>query len=188
MLIVKPIAPPKAAVRRVISLPRCSKEDCATCTCISGLREHETVACCLNSRPYKEQTEIRSRNCQFHMRWATTHSPFRICYKVYGVAGQQWRTWLGLRRRWGAGGGRGGLGGAGAGGWAGRGRGAVVEEKRSSSKEAVQAAACERASGRGVPGPGPSSPRKGRFPRPSGPGPQPRTQRASAATATAEAK
>ena len=48
----------KAAVRRVISLPSCSKEDCDTCTCIRGLREHETVACCLNSPPYKEQKEL----------------------------------------------------------------------------------------------------------------------------------
>ena len=31
----------KVAVRRVISLPSCSKEDCATCTCIRGLRAHE---------------------------------------------------------------------------------------------------------------------------------------------------
>ena len=30
----------------------------ATCTCIRGLREHETVACCLNSPPYKEQKEL----------------------------------------------------------------------------------------------------------------------------------
>ena len=47
----------KAAVLRVISLPSCSKVDCATCTCISGLREHETVAC-LNSQPYKDQKEL----------------------------------------------------------------------------------------------------------------------------------
>ena len=32
--------------------------NCATCTCISGLREHETVACCLKSPPYKEQKEL----------------------------------------------------------------------------------------------------------------------------------
>ena len=48
----------KAAVRRVISLPPCSKEDCATCTGISGLREHETIACCLKSLPYKEQKDL----------------------------------------------------------------------------------------------------------------------------------
>ena len=45
-------------MRRVISLAPCSKEDCATCTCIRGLREHETVACCLKSRPYKDQKEL----------------------------------------------------------------------------------------------------------------------------------
>ena len=32
--------------------------NCATCTCISGLREHETVACCLKSPPYKDQEEL----------------------------------------------------------------------------------------------------------------------------------
>ena len=48
----------KVVVHCVISLPSCSKVDCATCMCISGLCEHETVACCLKSLPYKKQKEL----------------------------------------------------------------------------------------------------------------------------------
>ena len=48
----------KAAVHRVISLAPFRKEDCATCTCIRGLREHETVECCLKSLQYRDQKEF----------------------------------------------------------------------------------------------------------------------------------
>ena len=35
-----------------------TKENCATCTCISGLCEHETITCCLKCQQYKDQKEL----------------------------------------------------------------------------------------------------------------------------------
>ena len=48
----------KAAIRRVITLPACDKAECTTCKYITQLREHETVACCLSSPPYRTDKEL----------------------------------------------------------------------------------------------------------------------------------
>ena len=101
----------KAAVRRIISLPPCSREDCSTCTCISGLREDETVACCLKSRPYKEQKdlsisyalgdnsssvqkfvteelELDANVCQTHTLASNPHTIIVLCCALWHYVGQ----------------------------------------------------------------------------------------------------
>ena len=48
----------KAAIRALIALPVCDKEECKMCTCITELRENGTVACCLQGYPYKKEKEL----------------------------------------------------------------------------------------------------------------------------------
>ena len=48
----------KAAIRRVIALPVCGKEECTTCKYITELREDGTVAFCLQGYPYRTGKEL----------------------------------------------------------------------------------------------------------------------------------